>query len=48
MKRVIRLLLLIVVIILLYMLFLSIQQGIRVKNVEDLTIIEKTDANTNS
>jgi hypothetical protein len=48
MKRIIRLLLLIVIIVLLYMLFLSIQQGIRVKNVDDLTRIEKTDANTNS
>jgi hypothetical protein len=48
MKRIIRLLLLLLIIILLYMLFLSIRQGIRAKNADDLTVIEQTDANKNS
>jgi hypothetical protein len=48
MKRIIRLLLFAVIIIFLYMLFLSIKQGIRAKNADDLTVIEQTDAYKNS
>jgi hypothetical protein len=48
MKHAIRLLLLLMTIVLLYMLFLSVQRGIRAKNADDSTVIEQTDADRNS
>jgi hypothetical protein len=47
MKRIIQILLFLIIIILLYMLFLSIRQGIKEQNKDDLTFIEKINENTN-
>jgi uncharacterized membrane protein len=48
MKCIIRLLLFIMIVILLYMLFLSVRQGMRAKNIDNLTVTEQTDAYKNS
>jgi hypothetical protein len=48
MKRMIRMFLVLLIIVLLYMLFLSIQRGIRAKDADDLTVTEQTDGDRNS